>query len=324
MTVDACDVTPSTCQLDANGKSRNMWPNGAPFALFLSHDVDQVYDRGFYRTLGDINHFQRLLRGKDYGNKAACWRRMGRSLLHPKGWRRQFERILTIESAYGWRSTFFFLEGNRWSRYGARYALEDPPIRELAALLINADCEIGVHGGYHDFNRAAGYRRSSERLESAFGIKPVGIRNHFLKFSYPETWQAQAEGGFLYDATFGMSDRPGFRDELMQPFIPENPQSGAPIDIVVLPLTVMDFTLFQTLGLGQEEALDALDSLLEQAKDAGGLLSLLWHNNYFDEPEYRIWEEVYAEFLRRISTCKPYCGTGAEIARWWRSRKVGG
>ncbi|MBN2108831.1 MAG: hypothetical protein JW832_15500, partial [Deltaproteobacteria bacterium] len=40
------------------------WPGGAEFALFLSHDVDQVHDRGLYRTLADINHLRRVLRGR--------------------------------------------------------------------------------------------------------------------------------------------------------------------------------------------------------------------------------------------------------------------
>jgi len=296
-----------------------LWPDDAPFALFLSHDVDQVYDRGFYRTLGDINHLQRMFRGKDHGNKAACCRRIGRSLLRPKDWRRQFERILEIESAYGWRSTFFFLDGNSWSRYGTRYDLEDPPIRELAELLIKANCEIGVHGGYHDFNSAAGYRRSAERLEAVFGIKPVGIRNHLLKFSYPETWKAQAQAGFLYDATFGMSEQPEFQAVRMHPFIPKDPQSGAPIKLVVLPLTVMDSALFRVLGLGMQEALQMLGNLLDQVKSTGGLFTLVWHNNYFDEQEYRIFEEVYAEFLRRVAACKPFCATGAAIAQWCQS-----
>jgi peptidoglycan/xylan/chitin deacetylase (PgdA/CDA1 family) len=243
-------------------------------------------------------------------------------VLRPKHWRRQFERILEIESAHGWRSTFFFLEGNRWSRYGARYTLEDPPIRDLAALLLSSGCEIGVHGGYHDFNSAEGYRRSADSIARAFGVRPVGIRNHFLKFSHPETWKAQAQAGLLYDATFGFNDRPGFRDGRMHPFVPKDPQSGAPIDIMVLPLTVMDSALFRVLGLGPEQALRELEGVLDTARAGGGLLTLLWHNNFFDEPEYRVWEEVYVEFLRRIAAFKPFCGTGAQITQWCRHRSL--
>jgi peptidoglycan/xylan/chitin deacetylase (PgdA/CDA1 family) len=293
-----------------------IWPADAPFGLFLSHDVDQVYDRGFYRTVGDLHHLQRVLTGREAGDAKLCSLRIGRSLFRPNGWRRQFERILDIESAYGWKSTYFFLEGNRWSRYGARYRLEDEQVRALAGMLIEAGCEIGVHGGYHDLNSAAGYRRSAERIEAAFGVRPIGIRNHYLRFTGLATWKAQALAGFHYDATFGWNDQLGPRDGRWSPFRPRA-FVGTEFDyFIVLPIMVMDVTLFHHLGLTGNEALRRIDETYDRAVEAGGLVSLLWHNNYFAEPEYAEWEEVYAEALRRAAAYGPYCATGAKVARW--------
>jgi len=296
-----------------------LWPGDAPFALFLSHDVDEVHDRGFYRTLGAVNHLGRVLAGRERGDARACSRRILRAAFSPKDPRRQFERILNIEAAFGWRSTFFFLEGYRWSRYGSRYRLDDPRVRALAAMVLEAGCEIGVHGAYHDFNNPVGYRRSADRIEAVFGVRPIGIRNHFLRFSFPETWKAQADAGFVYDATFGWNDRVGPRDDRWQPFEAHGPENGGGLGLVVLPLTVMDVTLFRRLRLDKAGALACLDDVFARAAAAGGLVTLLWHNNYFDEPEYAEWEEVYAEALRRAAGYRPYCATGAEIAAWWRT-----
>jgi peptidoglycan/xylan/chitin deacetylase (PgdA/CDA1 family) len=295
------------------------WPNDAPFALFLSHDVDQVHDRGVFRTLGDVNHLRRVLISGEAGDIKGCRRRIVRSLFRPKDWRPQFERVLEIEAAFGWRSTFFVLEGYRWSRYGSRYRLEDRRIQSLAAMLIAGGSEIGVHGAYHDFNSAVGYRRSADRIEAAFGVRPVGIRNHFLRFSFPQTWKAQADAGFLYDATFGWNDRIGPQDDRWWPFEAHDPDSGEAIGLTVLPLTIMDTTLFRQLKLDKAGALACLDETFARAAATGGLVTLLWHNNYFDEPEYADWEEVYTEGLRRAAEYRPYCATGAEIAMWWRT-----
>jgi len=292
------------------------WPGGAPFALFLSHDVDQVHDRGFYRILGDLNHLRRMLVAGEAGVPRACGRRILRSLLHPKDWQGQFENILSLEAAHGWRSTFFFLDGHRGSRYGARYDLEDPRIRELAARLRRAGCEIGVHGGWYDYEDADALRRSAERVERAFGVRPVGIRNHYLRLSVPGTWNVQARAGFRYDSTFGSSDRVGFRDGRRVPFQPEDPETGHPMGIWVLPLAAMDTALFRCMGLRKAEALASLRELLQETERHGGLLSLLWHNNYFDEPEYAEWEETYEEFLAILAERRPWCATGAEICDW--------
>lgn len=288
-------------------------------ALFLSHDVDQIHDRGLYRTLADLNHVRRVLSGREAGRASTALRRIGRSVFKPKGPAGQFERILRIEAAFGWRSTFFFLEGARWSRYGARYRLGDPRVVEIARMILAAGGEIGVHGGWHDLDDAAGYARSARRVAEAFGEAPVGIRNHFLRMTGEKTWKAQREAGFSYDATFGWSREIGHREGRTHPFFPFPEERGERPDFVVLPLTIMDGALFRCLGLGREEALKAAIRVADQTAAAGGLLSLLWHNNYFEEPEYEEWEEVYERLLAHLAGLKPWCATGAEIAGYWRS-----
>lgn len=303
---------------------RSRWPDGRPFALFLSHDLDQVYDRGVYRTLADLNHLRRLLLGRENGRAGACVRRIGRSIFRPKAPAAQVERVLEIEARYGWRSTWFFLEGRTAARYGARYEPEERPIREIARRLVDSGCEIGVHGSYYDFNDPEGYARSASRLRAAFGTRPVGIRNHYLRLSGEATWKAQRSAGFEYDATFGWNDQLGPREGRMLPFEPEIGPGSEGRRFVVLPLSVMDTTLFRHLGLRGEAALAAAVEVVDRTAQAGGLLTLLWHNNFFDEPEYRDWQEVYEKLLAYVANQEPWCATGAEIADFWRSRAGNG
>lgn len=298
---------------------RSRWPDGRPFALFLSHDLDQVYDRGVYRTLADLNHLRRLLLGRENGRAGACVRRIGRSIFRPKPPAAQVERVLEIEARHGWRSTWFFLEGRTAARYGARYEPEERPIREIARRLLDSGCEIGVHGSYYDFNDPEGYARSASRLQAAFGTRPVGIRNHYLRLDVPRTWVAQAAAGYSYDATFALRDRVGFRDGKREPFTPADPATGEPLGLVVLPLVVMDTTLFRYMRLDAAAAVREVECLADEAERAGGLLSLLWHNNFFDEPEYADWEETYRVVLERLVARRPFCGTGIEIVRAWKA-----
>ena len=295
--------------------SRAWWPDGRSFGLFLSHDVDQIHDRELFRVLADLNHVRRIWTQGEKGNAALALRRVARALVAPKPAERDFATILEIEARYGYRSTFFVLHDPYWSRNGPRYRLSCPEIRRIAALVRGAGGEIGLHGGYLRFNQADGYRESRAALRAALDVEAVGIRNHFLRFSGADTWAAQEAAGFRYDATFGHADRLGPREGRMLPFVPEGR------NILELPLTVMDAVLFRSLGLTGAAALDAAWRAIEPVAQAGGLVTLLWHNNYFNEREYRDWQWTYERLLERLAALKPWCATGAEIERWWRANE---
>ena len=293
--------------------SSSIWPDNRPFALFLSHDVDQIHDRELFRVLADLNHVRRIWTQGERGSAALALRRVARALVAPKPAEKDFATILEIEARHGFRSTFFVLHDPYWSRNGPRYRLSCPEIRRIADLVRGAGCEIGLHGGYLRFNQADGYRESRAALRDALGVDAVGIRNHFLRFSGAETWAAQEAAGFRYDATFGWADRLEPREGRIAPFVPEGRT------ILELPLTVMDVTLFRNLGLAGEAAVDAAWRAIEPVAQAGGLVTLLWHNNYFNEPEYRDWQWTYEQLLERLAALKPWCATGAEIERRWRA-----
>lgn len=296
------------------------WPGDAPFALFLSHDIDQIYDREFFRVLADANHVRRLLVSGETGSLPLASRRILRALFRPKPTSLDFETLLSLEAKHGFRSTFFVLHDRYLARQGARFAIEDREMREIGRLIVSANAELGVHGGYYRFNNAALYRESRERLAAVFGIQPVGIRNHLLRYSYPQTWVAQEAAGFEYDATYGFRSVPGPRSGLALPFFTYDAHQQRMLDLIELPLTVMDTSIFRYLRLAGTEALEFAWRLIERLAGHGALVTLLWHNNFFNEPEYWDWHMVYERLLERLAALKPWCAPGVEINRWWRAR----
>jgi hypothetical protein len=66
--------------------------------------------------------------------------------------------------------------------------------------------------------------------------------------------------------------------------------------------------------------LNAAWASVQNIIQTGGLISLLWHNNYFNEPEYADWQMVYEKLLERLALLSPWCATGTEINSWWRAR----
>jgi len=123
----------------------------------------------------------------------------------------------------------------------------------------------------------------------------------------------------LYDATYGKRDVLEPRDGRILPFQPLDSRTKRPMKLVELPLTIMDGTLFRHMKLTGREALDAAWRTITPVIQQGGLVSLLWHNNFFNEPEYEDWQWVYEQLLARLAERNPWCATGREIAEWWIS-----
>jgi len=274
------------------------WPEGRPFALFLSHDVDQVRRRDPVILARDVYRMGRdLLRGRF--RKAASVTR---------GWTGDdpywnFESWMELEGKLGVRSTFFVMEGPRWARYGRRYDTRKlgPVLRELS----EGGWEIGLHGSYYSCGDATRLKDEKDALEEIAGTRVLGNRQHYLRFIPEVSFRCYERAGFLYDSTLGYNEVVGYRAGTSLPFRPYDPERGR-MEVLELPLGIQDVAVEET-----EEAF----GLAERVREGGGMLSLLWHQSAF----YR--SPLYEELIRWAQACGAWIAKGEEIALWWRARE---
>ena len=297
------------------------WPSASPFAVFLSHDIDQIHDRELFRWLGDVNHLRRHLQAGEKCNKKDCIRRIIRPLINPIDPYDQFASIRRIEDKYGWKSTFFLLDDKYWARMGGRFKWTDPDFKRISRFLLDEGCELGIHGSAYSHDNPQWWQDICSRFISLYGEAPLGARNHYLKLSVPETWECQAGAGLLYDSTFGMPDKLGAPNGYCFPFrVPLSQNQLQHKGLIELPMSVMDQTLFRYMNLDGEGAFSAASEELSKIIEVGGLAVLLWHNNFFNEPEYHEWEETYERLLDWLAPQNPYVACGRDIAAWWDAR----
>jgi hypothetical protein len=296
------------------------WPRAAPFAAFLSHDVDQVHDREIFRWLGDVNHLRRHLFAGERGDRKACLRRILRPLIRPADPYDQFASIRRIEGKHGWKSTFFLLEDKYWARMGGRFKWTDREFRRISRYLLDEGCELGIHGSAYSHDAPQWWQGICARFSSVYGESAVGARNHYLKLQVPQTWESQRRAGLLYDSTLGFPDRLGAPGGFCFPFRVPSAREDEPHPLIEIPLSVMDQTLFRYLNLDGEGAFDEARGQLSTIIAVGGLAVLLWHNNFFHEEEYREWEQTYERLLDWLAPQKPWVACGRDIATWWEAR----
>jgi len=286
------------------------WPGGETFAVALTHDQDQAlrWKRRMAR------HLFRSLAGGGEGRRAALRSlrsdiREGRvSPLHFTEW------MWREEKRRGIRSTFFFLATPR-DRFDRRYEVGSPPFREFLRRASKEGAAIGLHGGLESYRSAPMLRVERERIADAAGIEPSGVRMHYLRLRAPETWEAEKEAGFSYDASLGYPDHPGFRAGSAMPFRPLRQES-----FLLFPLVGMDRALLAAGIRGGDE----YERWSLPVREVGGLLSILWHPYFVNREFGSEREDAFLSLLDWMEGQKrsAWITTLDEAHRWWEARRL--
>lgn len=258
------------------------YPDNAPFAVFLTHDIDTVYQSITAKGLSALRH---LIGGKHMEAIQSIARTRSKDL--PL---RNFSAIMDLEEKYGAKSTFFLMAENPGERDYA-YSIEDlePDIGEI----IDRGWEVGLHGGHATYLDLHEIKGKKERLEKVTQRPVIGYRNHALRFRIPDTWEYLHQAGIKYDTTFGYADCAGFRNGMCHPYKPFNLNTNREIAILEIPLVIMDFTLGPSyMRLDSRTTWEFIKMLIDVVADCHGVCTLLWHNTYLEGMNLELYEKI--------------------------------
>ncbi|WP_165077262.1 polysaccharide deacetylase family protein [Methanogenium sp. MK-MG] len=299
---------------------KSHWPSGKEFAVCLTHDVDE-----FTKTYQWVTRPMRFLRKRNfYGIKNQMKSLSRRFRGHEPYW--TFEEMMRNEKKLGVRSTYFFLKESgkkslfrpeSWHLYGRCHSLQKPRVIGLIQKLSEDGHEIGVHGSTFSHNNPTLLNQEKKEIEELLGQNVTGIRQHRLNLTIPDTWEYQSEAGFLYDTSLGYkaADGRGFRWGTCLPFHPHAATGMLPL--LEIPLSLMDITLQD-----EENGWNVCSSAIEQVRNMGGLLTLLWHPAVFNDLEYPGLGDWYWRIIQRCKEDDAWLTTGQEIASWWQAREA--
>jgi hypothetical protein len=301
-------------------KRRRLFEN---FGFLLSHDVDRV-----------AFHHPRLMMYKVLqilGLKASIERNTKlikqlfsglRYHLHAGGgndpyW--NFRWMMDLEKRLGIRSTFFFLHKED-GRKNAWYEFEKPKIKRLVSELKQNNFEVGVHGTFKSVSDPQSLKKQQEALAKVYGKMPTGIRQHYLLFKHPTTFQIHEVAGLVYDSSLSFHDHDGYRNGYCYPFHPYDFEKDEPMQIWEIPLVMMEVSALQYRQRSYDEITKSVSDYMQVAQKFGGLFSLLWHNCRLNDDEYSGISEFYEGLLAYIVKQEPMALTGMGLIERCSSR----
>ncbi len=158
---------------------------------------------------------------------------------------------------------------------------------------------IGIHPSYASNEEEGALDTELRRLASILKDDIKYSRQHYLRLEMPKTYKTLLKHNIAYDFTMGYASQPGFRAGICSPFSFYDLEEEKETPLTIIPLTVMDGTLNDYLGLSPEEALRKTKNLMAEVEQVGGTFCTLWHNDALSEAGiWEGWREVYENIYR--------------------------
>ncbi len=210
--------------------------------------------------------------------------------------RKSLDRMIEEVHKRGGKATYFFKTGAH-GPHDVYYAPSNGYLKRTLKRLHDLDFEVGLHPSYYAHTHPAYMRQEKAALESVAHAPLTSVRQHYLRYAYPQTMRLQQAAGFTIDSTLGFSDHEGFRHGTCQPFLRFDIVKNEASTVWEVPLCFMDGTLFNYRELSLDEALDASKRLIQICKKYQGVCVGLWHNMLWDEMDFPGWGAHFEQTL---------------------------
>lgn len=185
---------------------------------------------------------------------------------------------------------FWLVESH--GKYDRNLDIEHPAHQALIKEL-GASVDIGIHPSYKSFCSPEIIKKEKNKLEGTINSEIDSSRQHFLRFTLPESYRTLLNVGIKNDYTMGFADEIGFRSGTARSFQWFDLMEESITELTVHPFVYMDGTLNEYLKLTPEQAKDQITNLYDEVNKYGGTFRFIWHNETIGEyNHWKGWREV--------------------------------
>jgi hypothetical protein len=298
-------------KLKENGiKQKQIWPNGAKFAINISHDVDIVTKIDYRQVKRSVkkNYKKQFF----YRNASLISNSIKQILYNTNNddlW--CYEKWIELLNKNNFTSVFYYF--NRPSDknlhiYDCDYLLEDKVkyegkkmfVYEMMQEMEKQGYEIGLHGSINTFDNAELLTEQKKGLEQFLKHPIISTRQHFLKYEISKTPTIHEIANIKIDSTLGFNRSIGFRAGTCFPYhlVNENLEK---LNIIELPMIIMDGALFTSnaLELNENLAINKCLDIINKVEEVGGCLTINFHPNYIIDKK---WWNVFSYIISEVKS----------------------
>ncbi|MFK8058335.1 MAG: polysaccharide deacetylase family protein [Saprospiraceae bacterium] len=263
---------------------------------YSSLDIDQVYAlryKPFYKKLANLG--RSVLTNNWKASQAVT-----KAIFGGKDPFDQFEWIKELHASRGLKPFVFLLMGYEnetdpaWNPNHPQW----PGFIER----IESWTQLGVHPSYRASIDEQMLQTEKRSLEDLLGEPVHRSRQHFLRVSWPETFQSLVRSGITEDFTLAWADWLGFRMGTARSCFWYDLTTDKQTNLRLYPPSMMEVTGRYYLGLSPKQFLQKAGELNKEAKRSNSGLRVLWHNSSLsDVGRWGSWRGIYPEVLDLVA-----------------------
>ena len=206
-----------------------------------------------------------------------------------------------LHQQYNLKPYYFFLLAERTSRYDKNIS---PRQKALQALIGDhlIRYPVAIHPSWRSGDEYSLLKKEIDILQNITGNKVLSSRQHYIRFTLPETFRRLIDEGIQFDFSMGYGSINGFRASVASPFYWYDLEKEKQTELMLFPFCYMDANSFYEQKYTAQQALEEMRHYYKVVKSVNGTFIMIWHNNFLGTDElYAGWKEVYEQFIKEVA-----------------------
>jgi hypothetical protein len=266
------------------------------FNALPTYDIDVAYKflgRNLKRNLGSVTKDLLKLDFKNIQSRIKTFNSKERD---PWDTYDYLEQTITKNNLH---TVFFFLLAKN-TKHDRNLDYNHPVMKNLVNH-IKSFGETGIHPSFNSGLNPKLILLEKEKLERISRKKITKSRQHFLRFSLPETYNSLIKAGITEDYSMGFPSKAGFRAGTSKSFYFYDLKNEKATQLKVFPVTLMDGNFSKDKHFEPEKILENITSLIEEVKKVNGTFISIWHNHTVsDTEEFKNWRFIHDQMIQKL------------------------
>ena len=265
------------------------------FKCILTYDIDIAYSylkKGFRRTIGG---FARSMIKGNWAEVNNRWEVLRGRKKDPYDC---FEWLDAWHLYCRLRPYFFFLVAKKPSLYDKNIPANNPSFKKLVEYYA-ASYKVGLHPSWQSGDDPALLKEEYEWLEVVADKEIIHTRQHYIRFTLPQTYRRLIETGLQKDFSMGYGSINGFRASVCSSYNWYDLEKEESTPLILFPFCFMDANSLYEQKDTPQQAYTQLVHYYEMVKNLKGVFISIWHNSMLGtDPQFKSWRSMFELFMK--------------------------